>query len=269
MKNHPTNQHLVEACERAARAGGKVLLDWVGRFQVREKGPADLVTEADLAAQEAVRAVLMNEHPDFGFVGEESSDDQNAQQFAQHEYQWIVDPLDGTTNYVHQMPGYAVSIALARKGAVLAGVVFDPVANECYSATAGGGSFLNGSPIQVSKITEMSQALVAASFAAKVTPDIPELKEFYKVILEAQTGRRLGSAALNLCYLAAGRFDAYWAGETKVWDIAAGSLIVQEAGGAITALNGGPFIVTRPRFLAASTPQLHAQMLNLVHRDVA
>ncbi len=254
----------VEVCERAARAGGKVLLDWVGRFQVREKGPSDLVTEADLAAQEAVKAVLMADHPDFGFIGEETPDERDESA----EYQWIVDPLDGTTNYVHQMPGYAVSIALARRGKVLAGVVFDPIANECYSAAAGEGAFLNGKPIRTSDITEMSRALVAASFAAKVTPDMPELQEFLRVIMVAQAVRRLGSAALNLCYLAAGRFDAYWAGETKIWDIAAGTLIVTEAGGQITALDGSEFQVVRPRFLAASTPELHSEMLKLVGRKV-
>ena len=261
------NNEFVEVCERAAREGGKVLLDWVGRFKVREKGPADLVTEADLAAQEAVRAVLMKAHPDFGFIGEETAHEPNENDLA--EYRWIVDPLDGTTNYVHQLPGYAVSIALARNGKALAGVVFDPIANECYTAAADQGAFLNGQPIQVSGIRDISAALVAASFAAKVTPDIPELQEFLRVIVEAQAVRRLGSAALNLCYLAAGRFDAYWAGETKIWDIAAGSLIVQEAGGTITSLDGSPFFIARPRFVAAATPQLHAQMLGFVRRDVA
>ena len=255
----------VALCEQAARAGGACLLDWVDRFEVREKGPSDLVTDADLASQEAIRDVLTTARPEFAFIGEESVAPHNHDA----EYQWIVDPLDGTTNYVHQLPGYSVSVALVRRGEILAGTVFDPVANECYTAAAGEGAYLNGKKLRTSTVTVLSQALVAVSLGAKVAPESPELREFNRVILQAQAIRRLGSAALNLSYLAAGRFDAYWAGETKAWDIAAGALLVCEAGGTITALDGSPFHISRPRFLAASTPTLHAELLPLVRRATA
>ncbi|HZZ74170.1 MAG TPA: inositol monophosphatase family protein [Pirellulales bacterium] len=255
----------LELCERAARAGGQVLLDWVGRFQVREKGPSDLVTEADLASQETIRELLLKARPDDAFVGEETAGpvDRAA------EYQWIVDPLDGTTNYVHQLPGYSTSVALVHRGEIVVGAVFDPVSRECYTAARGEGAWLNGNRLRTSAIESLSQALVAVSFGAKVAGDAPELQEFQRVVVRAQAIRRLGSAALNLSYLAAGRFDAYWAGETKAWDVAAGVLLVQEAGGCVTALDGSPFHITRPRFLACANQVLHAELLPLVRRAQA
>jgi myo-inositol-1(or 4)-monophosphatase len=251
----------VRLCEEAARAGGAVLLDWVGRIQAREKGPADLVTEADLASQEVIRKVLLGAQPDFDFVGEEDPPEQRLH----GEYRWIVDPLDGTTNYVHQFPGYAVSVALAKGDSMVAGAVFDPVAKACFAAAAGQGAFLNGHRIKVSGIKEVSAALVAASFAAKVVPGSVMIDEFVRVLLAAQSVRRLGSASLNLCYVATGWLDAYWARETKVWDVAAGALIVREAGGTITGLAGGPFTLSDPRFVAAATPELHAQLHGLLN----
>src|SRR5262249_35943039 len=162
---------------------------------------------------------------------------------------WIVDPLDGTTNYVHRIPEYAVSLALERGGEVLVGCVFHPLAGECYTAARGGGAFLNGQRLRASGVVGLSQAVVAASFPPKVTSDSPALADFARVILTCQSIRRTGSAALNLCYVAAGRFDAYWAHETKTWDVAAGSLLVREAGGVITAIDGSPFSVDRPQFI--------------------
>ena len=255
----------VRLCEQAARAGGEVLQQWVGRIQVREKGPSDLVTEADLASQEVVKKVLLGAYPDFDFVGEEDP----TGHMAGDGFRWIVDPLDGTTNYVHQFPGYAVSVALAEGESMVAGAVFDPVARECYSAAAGQGAFLNGQPLAVSGVTDLSQALVAASFAAKVTAGSPMIDEFVRVLLLAQSVRRLGSAALNLCHVAAGRLDAYWARETKVWDVAAGALIVREAGGTITGLGGRPFRLSDPRFVAAATPQLHRQLCDVLDQPAA
>jgi myo-inositol-1(or 4)-monophosphatase len=247
-------------CRRAAAAGGKQLLDWAGRFAVREKGPADLVTEADLASQEAVREVILGAFPDHGFLAEENG----ASTQGRDGYRWIVDPLDGTTNYVHGLAQYAVSIALERAGTTLVGVVFDPVANECFAAARGRGADVNGRPLAVSRVDDLSQAMVAASFPPKVRRTDAVIGEFLQVMERAQAVRRMGSSALNLCYVAAGRLDGYWAKDTKVWDVAAGWLLVREAGGVLTNLVGGETDLARPQFIAAATPQLHGQIRELV-----
>jgi myo-inositol-1(or 4)-monophosphatase len=262
-------------CEQAARAGGQVLLDWEERFSVREKGPSDLVTEADLASQETVREVLLSAFPHHEFLSEEEPADVSSPGKANRTsaqsgdaspptYRWIVDPLDGTTNYVHHIPEFAVSIALERGGEVLVGCVFNPVAGECYTAHRGEGAFLNGKRLTASRITELSKALVAASFPPKVEPGSRPLVDFNRMIVACQSIRRTGSAALNLCYVAAGRFDAYWARETKIWDVAAGSLMIQEAGGVITSLDGSPLRLDRAQFIAAGTEPLHRQIREIV-----
>lgn len=247
-------------CERSARAGGQVLLDWRGRFEVREKGPADLVTEADCASQEAIRDVLLSAFPEHGFVSEESDAPLNPGA----EYCWVVDPLDGTTNYVHQVSHYAVSIALLYRGRPTVGVVFDPVHDEAFCAERGQGAFLNGRAIRTSQVGDMSEALVAASFSAKVRADSPEIDQFVAVLLNCQAVRRTGSAALNLAYVAAGRFDAFWAMSTRAWDVAAGVLLVEEAGGVVTRLDGGSFDLKLPHPLAGANKHLHGKIRALL-----
>ena len=251
-------------CQRAARAGGDELLSWIGRFAAREKGPADLVTEADWASQEAIREVLLSAFPDHGFVSEEA-DAQNANA----EYCWVVDPLDGTTNYVHQLPHYAVSVALLHNGQPLVGVVLDPVHRECFAAQKGGGAFLNGQPIHASQTKDLAQALVAASFSAKVQASSPEIDQFVAALLECQAVRRTGSAALNLCYVAAGRFDGFWAMSTKAWDVAAGILLVEEAGGIVSALDGSKLDLKLPHPVASATRELHDQFRDLLKKAVS
>ena len=247
----------LETALGAARRGGAVLLDWAGRFAVREKGPADLVTEADLASQEAVRAAILAAFPDHGFLAEENG----ASTTGRDGYRWIVDPLDGTTNYVHGLPQFAVSIGLERHGTPLVGCVYDPSADECFYAAAGRGAFVNERRLKVSDVTSLSQALVAVSFPPRVQRDNVNIVEFLNIMERAQAVRRMGSSALNLCYVAAGRLDAYWARDTKVWDVAAGYLIVQEAGGRLTDLAGGPPSLEAPKFIAAATTTLHAELL--------
>ena len=242
-------------CEQAARAGGDVLLSWVGRFQVQEKGPSDLVTEADLAAQKAIAEILLSACPDHHLIGEESP---GPVEF-KSEFCWVVDPLDGTTNYVHQVPHYAVSIALTQHGRPIVGVVYDPVHKECFSAARGKGAWLDGVPIRVSGQTDLSQALVAASFSAKVRAPSPEIDQFVAMLLACQAVRRTGSAALNLCYVACGRFDAFWALTTKAWDIAAGMLIVEEAGGVLSLVDGGALDLQTPHPVASASVALHEQ----------
>jgi myo-inositol-1(or 4)-monophosphatase len=223
---------------------------------VREKGPADLVTEADLASQETIQAIILGAFPKHGFLGEEGG----GKPSEELGYRWIVDPLDGTTNYVHGIPNYSVSIALEQNGKLLVGTVFDPVSGECFSASAGGGAFLNGRKIHVSAVSRMDQAVVAMSFPPGLTRESPELAEFMRIILLAQSLRRYGSSALNLCFVAAGRFDAYWSSSTKIWDIAAGLLLVEEAGGIVRNRQGGAMTLDPPHFVTAATSELYAEL---------
>lgn len=246
-------------CEQAARAGGQALLEWIGRFEVREKGPRDLVTEADLASQEAIRRVVQTAFPGHGFVSEESDGFKT-----DAEYCWVVDPLDGTTNYVHQVSHYAVSVALLQHGRPLVGTIFDPVQEELFSAVRGQGARLNGLPIRTTRVSDLAQALVAGSFSARVPADSPEIDQFVAALLGCQAVRRTGSAALNLAYVASGRFDAFWAMSTKAWDVAAGVLLVEEAGGVVTQLNGERFDLRIPHPVASANDLLHAQFQRML-----
>jgi myo-inositol-1(or 4)-monophosphatase len=258
-------------CVAAARAGSQVLLDWQDRFQAREKGPKDLVTEADVAAQEAIRSVLLGAFSDHDFLGEEDAAERKAAGMPpipprRGEYRWIVDPLDGTANYVHKLQTFAVSVALERGGELVCGCVLDPIANECYTAVAGGGANLNGRPIGVSSCQSVDQAMIAVSFPPNVPRGSIEITRFVEALHAAQAVRRLGSAALNLCYVAAGRLDVYWATSVQAWDVAAGALIVREAGGIVMAIDGEPLDLERPELSAAATPALHDEVMQLLRR---
>ncbi len=254
------NRDFITVCEQSARAAAAVLLEWKGRFRAREKGPSDLVTEADEAAQEAVRRIVLGAFPEHDFLGEEDT----AAYDRRSPYRWIVDPLDGTTNYVHGVPSYAVSVALEHEGRLLVGTVYDPSMDECFSAVRGEGAQMNNQPIRVSEITDLSLALISVSFPARVELGTRPMQDFEKIIVRAQAVRRSGSAALNLCYVACGRFDAYFARETKAWDVAAGALLVGEAGGTITGIDGGEFSLDQPRFIAAGSARLHAEIYGLI-----
>ena len=258
-------QDYITVCEQAARRGGAILLDWQGRINPREKAPKDLVSEADLASQKAIYEIVHSAFPDHDFLGEEGNPIAIAQR--ESEFRWIVDPLDGTVNYVHQLPAYSVSVALEQRGELQAGVVYDPIADECFSAVRGEGAFLNGAKIEVSGCDSLRTALVAASFSAGVSRDAEEINRFLDVLVECQALRRLGSAALNLAYLAAGRLDAYWATSVKVWDVAAGLLLVQEAGGSVSGVAGEPFDLSRPRCAAASSKTLHSALIGILKRE--
>lgn len=253
----------IEICERAARAGAVELMAWRDRFQVEEKGPKDLVTEADLASQRAIREIVQRAYPEHQFLGEEDGLPEDLERVLDG-FCWVVDPLDGTTNYVHQMPAFAVSVALCRDGAPLAGVIYDPILDECFSALRGEGAWLNGRPIRSSRETALRSALVAASFSANVPRGSIEIDRFIRVLHECRALRRLGSAALNLAYVACGRLDGYWATSVKPWDVAAGALLVQEAEGRIRHLDGSSFKLADPRFIAAGAEQLmHALQAQL------
>ena len=256
-------------CEQAARAGGSVLLSWRDRFAAHAKAPADLVTDADLASQRTIRDLVLGAFPDHDFLGEEdlthvrpgNARPSQAPVSATNGYRWLVDPLDGTTNYVHRLEQYCVSVALEHGGKLLVGAVYDPVRDECFTATAGQGAELNHDNLSVSQTARLDQALVAGSFSAKVPRGSPEIQRFVEVLHRSQAVRRMGSAALNLCYVAAGRLDGYWATSVKTWDVAAGVLLVREAGGIVTAVDGGPFDLTRPTLAASATPALHRELV--------
>jgi myo-inositol-1(or 4)-monophosphatase len=249
-------------CEEAVHAAGDLLLERQGRVQVREKGPADLVTEADFAAQETVRRIVLSAFPDHCLLGEEGPRGTDPRA----EYRWIVDPLDGTTNYVHGIPLYAVSLALERNGELLVGAIYDPVSKECFTAAAGHGAFLNGRPIRTSRIKELKGAVGAAGLPAIVHRDSPDLLVFLELLPECQALRRLGSAALNMAYLAAGRIDLFWSFSTKIWDIAAGALLIHEAGGVTSSPEGGEFLLEKAHFLTAANADLHRQLVAVVRR---
>jgi myo-inositol-1(or 4)-monophosphatase len=250
----------LKTCEEAAKAGGTVLLEWIGKFAVREKGPSDLVTEADVASQEAIRRVVMGRFPTHQFISEEQAS--GVEPGA--EYRWIVDPLDGTMNYVHGVHHYAVSVALVRGSEIVAGTVYEPWSRECYSAAKGEGAHLNGQKLRTSGVQTCADALVVASFAAKVERSSPEISQFIEAVLGCQGVRRTGSAALNLCYVAAGRFDAFWALTTKAWDVAAGVLLVEEAGGVVTDPDGQKFHLGRPHPVATAGQPLHDEFCRLL-----
>ena len=246
-------------CESAARAGGRVLQDWIGRFAVASKGPRDYVTEADVAAQTEVRRIVLEAFPDHGFVGEESIP--GGPTVAKDGHRWIVDPLDGTTNYVRGIPAYCTSVALARGNEILVGAIYDPARDECFTARAGGGAWLNGTPIEAAGTVDLHEAVVAVSFPAQVDQSSPAVRDFLAVLPEALAIRRSGSTAINLAYIACGRFDGFWVRRIHSWDVAAGLLLVAEAGGSIGPFTGGgDLLLDQPAFISAATPRLLAEL---------
>jgi myo-inositol-1(or 4)-monophosphatase len=248
----------LEICEKAVRAGGDAVQSWVGRFDVRKKGPADLVTQADFASQDAVRRAILEAFPEHSLLGEE--DDAHRVADNPSQFRWIVDPLDGTTNFVHGIPHYCVSLALEHQGALLVGAVYNPVAGECFTAAAGQGARLNGEPIRTSRTAALSEALAVTGFPPQVKPDSPDYLVFSQAIFCCQGVRRSGSAALNLSYLAAGRYDVLWSFGTKIWDVAAGVLLIREAGGVICSAQGTDYRLSDGPLYAAANPQLLAQI---------
>jgi myo-inositol-1(or 4)-monophosphatase len=195
-------------------------------------------------------------------IGEE--DDPAKRTESSSEFRWIADPLDGTTNFVHGIPFYCVSLALEYQGEPIVGTVFNPVTGECFTAAVGQGAWLNGEPLRTSRVTDMSDALAIMGFPPQVKPDSPDFLIFLEAVFCCQGIRRSGSTALNLSYLAAGRYDAFWCCEAKIWDLAAGVLFVREAGGALCALDGTDYRLSTGPLLAAANPRLLEQMLEIV-----
>ena len=253
----------LEAALGAAKAAGEVLRDGFGaRRQVRYKGEVDLVTEMDERAEGIIKEALLGAYPSYGMLAEEGGT-----LHGEDDARWIVDPLDGTTNYAHGLPVFAVSIALEKAGEVVLGVVHDPIGEETYVAERGRGARLNGEPISVSDTDELIRALVVTGFPYD-RDDVPAaLDLFGRFSMLAQGMRRLGSAALDLCYVASGRLDAYYERGIHAWDVAAGSLILQEAGGRITDYRGDPFELETAELVASNGP-LHPALVELTDEHV-
>jgi myo-inositol-1(or 4)-monophosphatase len=247
---------LRDAAMAFAREAGAVLRAGYGTLHTPErKGRIDLVTEYDRRSEALVLGRIRERFPDHGVLAEESGTHAPGR-----GVRWIVDPLDGTTNFAHNYPFFCVSIGVEVDGRLAAAAVFDPVRDEMFAAAAGHGATLDGRPIRVSAIERVEDALLVTGFPYSVR-EHPEtiLPLFHAFLMRAQGVRRDGSAALNLCYLACGRFDGFWEGHLSPWDMAAGVLIVREAGGTVTDYAGGPFVLDGRQILA-SNGRLHEEM---------
>jgi myo-inositol-1(or 4)-monophosphatase len=243
--------------EAAAREAGRIIQDYRGRFQVVEKGRSDLLTSADPAAQAAVIGMIRSVWPDHTFLGEEDG----ARPDPDKPFRWIIDPLDGTTNYVHGFPFYAVSVGLEIAGRLSVGVVYDPVHDEMFSAARGAGATCNGRPIRVSEVSRLSAALLATGFPPLLGDDATARRladTFIRFARATHSVVRFGSAALSLAYVACGRLDAVYAYNWKPWDTAAGAVIVSEAGGRVSNTAGGAFDLYSPDLLV-SNGRVHAE----------
>ncbi|QDV65026.1 inositol monophosphatase family protein [Crateriforma conspicua] len=260
-------QHLDVAVE-AARAGAKELMARRDDRVVSEKSPKDLVTDADLASQHAIRQRLQAAFPDYAFVGEEEGENDPPESVRRGDPDappcWVVDPLDGTVNYVHRLQSFAVSIALYARGKMRLGVILDPTRDELFTAIDGQGAQANGRVMESSDCQQIGNSLIACSFKAGVQSDDPEVGRFVRVLEQCRSLRRLGSCALNMCYVADGRLDAYWATGVAAWDSAAGTVIARESGAVLTAYNGDGFDDWNPKFVVAANTSLHQSLLPLL-----
>jgi myo-inositol-1(or 4)-monophosphatase len=220
--------------------------------------PTDLVTQADQESEQAIRDFIAKLYPDHAFLGEEYGAS------GQSEFRWIIDPLDGTVNYAHGFPFYGVSIALEVAGQVSLGVVLDTARDELFTATKGGGACLNGRPLKVSTQSALVGSLLATGFPYNVSEDTENLTYFQRVLSKGLTVRRPGAAALDLAYVASGRLEGFWEVKLKPWDVAAGWLLVQEAGGTVTGLGGEPYVLEN-KYLVASNGLMHQALLDTIH----
>jgi myo-inositol-1(or 4)-monophosphatase len=246
--------------EAAVRESGQFLkANLHRRAEADYKGEVDLVTEFDMGAQEILAGRLSEAFADHGILAEE-----DLTRPGRSEYRWVLDPLDGTTNYAHTFPVFSVSAALERRGRVVLGLVYDPMREELFSAEKGRGSFLNGRKVRVSEVADLGKSLLATGFPYDIrTSPVNNIGHWDRFLIRAQALRRCGSAALDLCYVACGRFDGFWELKLKPWDVAAGALIVAEAGGKVTDLRGHEHRTDIPETLA-SNGLIHGAMIEVL-----
>jgi myo-inositol-1(or 4)-monophosphatase len=246
----------------SALKAGQLLKEKLGSVQeIRHKGTIDLVTKADIESERLLVSIIRRNFPDHDLLAEEGSQKRN-----HSNYLWLIDPLDGTTNFAHGIPVFAVSIALEFKKELILGVVYNPASDELFSAEKGQGAFLNNKRITVSKIDKLNNSVLATGFPYYIREKPGLIFDYYKNFrLAAQGIRRCGSAALDLCYVACERFDGFWEEGLKPWDMAAGSLIVKEAGGTLSQFDGSPFDIYTPE-IVANNSKIHQEMLDIIRR---
>jgi myo-inositol-1(or 4)-monophosphatase len=264
IPNPPDPVFLATAVEIVLRAGEIQMSRRESGFHIDKKGTIDLVTEVDLECETMCRAVLGERFPDHDILAEELSSGPGQPRTSR--FRWVFDPLDGTTNYAHGLPVFCASLALEIDGRAEVGAIYDPTRKELFTGERGQGAFVNGTRLHVSGTTTLLDALLVTGFPYDVHQKlVPLLAMFGAFLGQARAVRRLGSAALDLCYVAAGRFDGFWEQTLKPWDVAAGALIVEEAGGRITGMDGSRFDPAAAH-LVASNGQIHEAMLDVIKR---
>lgn len=254
------NQDFVQLAEQACREAGQIQLEGLNQTrQIEFKGAINLVTDIDKACENRIVEILQGRFPDHDILAEEGGGKRK-----DSEYKWIIDPLDGTTNYAHGYPLFCTSIALEHQGEIVVGAVFEPNRGEMFLAERGGGATLNGQRIHVSQTRELGQAMLATGFAYNVRDTAENnLNHFKKFLLQAQAIRRDGVAAVDLCYVASGRYDGFWELNLFPWDVAAGILCIEEAGGRVSDFRGRPFEIYLKE-IAVSNAWLHDAMVALL-----
>jgi myo-inositol-1(or 4)-monophosphatase len=251
---------LATAIEAVVRAGDLQMAQFGGDFQIDKKGTIDLVTEVDLAVERMFRALVAERFPDHQVLAEEMGGAATAPAGPC----WVFDPIDGTTNFAHGLPIFCSSLALEIDGVAEVAAIYDPTRKELFTAERGGGAFLNGKPLRVSSATRLVDAMLVTGFPYDIHSRVDEIVGLFAAFVgQVRAVRRLGSAAIDLCYVAAGRLDGFWESDLKAWDIAGGGLIVAEAGGRITNMTGGPF-TSRGGTVLATNGHLHDAMLEVI-----
>ena len=246
---------------QTARDAGRILAERMGRVQISNKGDIDLVTESDLASEKLIIDRINSHYPRHSILAEESGE--AVARDGQSEWKWIIDPLDGTTNYSHGYPCFCVSIGVERAGRIEFGVVYDPLRDETFAAERGHGATLNERRIRVSSIEKLNSAMLCTGFPYDVRERPYFARHFSNFTLEAQAVRRDGSAALDLAYVACGRFDGFWEDGLSPWDIAAGVLLIEEAGGRVSDFSGQRLDIYSPQVLV-SNGLVHESMIRIL-----
>lgn len=244
-----------------AQEAGKILLEKFGRkINISKKGDIDLVTEADLASEKFIIEKIKSHYPKHSILAEESGE---AVLIGDNSWKWIIDPLDGTTNFAHGYPCFCVTMAIEHKGEIVVGVTYDPTRDELFAAEKGKGATLNNKKISVSETDQLGNALLVTGFPYDISLRDNFTRHFTKMLLSSRAVRRDGSAAIDLAYVACGRFDGFWEEGLKPWDVAAGVLMIEEAGGQVSYFDGSKYSVYKPP-ICASNSLLHNEMLNIL-----
>lgn len=261
---HPYLNVAVKAARRAGQIINRAALE-IDNLQVARKGQSDYVTQVDRAAEDAIKEILLEAYPNHSILAEESGVSGSG---SESEFQWIIDPLDGTTNFIHGFPQYAISIALSQQGQIVHGVIYDPMRNELFTASKGRGAFLNDRRIRVSRSDRLADSLIGTGFPYRIFDRVDSYMSTFRELTEKTAGmRRAGAASLDLAYVAAGRLDGFWEFGLAPWDMAAGTLMILEAGGFVTDLSGdGNYLKLGD--VVAGSPKVHTPLLQIIQRNL-